>query len=75
MKTALRQIAFLPFGYLTDLWSWGVFNGDIRDTEYNRRWWKLRAKYQGIKPPVPRSEDDFDPGAFYPIFSGTSSIR
>lgn len=30
-------------------------------------WWELREKYQGIASPVPRSENDFDPGAKYHV--------
>jgi len=31
------------------------------------RWWELRLHYQGIVPPVPRSERNFDPAAKYHI--------
>lgn len=31
------------------------------------KWWELRLQYQGIVPPVPRSERDFDPGSKYHI--------
>ncbi|XP_028414004.1 angiotensin-converting enzyme-like [Dendronephthya gigantea] len=75
MKMAMRKVAFLPFGYLIDQWRWNVFNGKISEKEYNAKWWELRRKYQGIKPPVPRSEDDFDPGAKYHIPSDTPYIR
>ena len=75
MKTALREVAFLPFGFLIDQWRWKVFSGEIKDTEYNKKWWELRTKYQGIKPPVPRSEEDFDPGAKYHIPGDTPYIR
>ena len=75
MKMAMRKIAFLPFGYLIDQWRWDVFNGNIKETEYNARWWELRRQYQGIKPPVERSEKDFDPGAKYHIPGDTPYIR
>ncbi|MBI3178747.1 MAG: M2 family metallopeptidase, partial [Deltaproteobacteria bacterium] len=29
--------------------------------------WRLRTKYQGVTPPVARSEADFDPGAKYHV--------
>ena len=35
----------------------------------------LRTKYQGIVPPVKRTEADFDPAAKYHIASGTPYIR
>jgi peptidyl-dipeptidase A len=75
MKMALSKIAFLPFGFLIDQWRWNVFNVKISSEEYNRKWWELRTKYQGIKPPVCRSEKDFDPGAKYHIPANTPYIR
>ena len=35
----------------------------------------MRLRYQGIKPPVSRSEKDFDPGAKYHIPADTPYIR
>ena len=75
MNVALKIIAFLPFGYLVDHWRWNVFNGNIKEPEYNAKWWELRSKYQGIKPPVPRSEDDFDPGAKFHIPADVPYVR
>lgn len=74
-KTGLEKIAFLPFGYLMDLWRWGVFKGEVSPEEYNKHWWKLRHEYQGIEPPVHRSEEDFDPGAKYHIVAAVPYIR
>jgi peptidyl-dipeptidase A len=67
MRQALDKIAFLPFGLLVDQWRWKVFSGEIKPEDYNKTWWDLRLKYQGIKPPVERSEKDFDPGAKYHV--------
>ena len=67
MKLALDKIAFLPFGKMIDQWRWAVFDGRIKPSQYNAAWWDLRRKYQGIAAPVPRSEQDFDPGAKYHI--------
>ncbi len=63
LDTALEKVAFLPFGLLVDKWRWDVFSGKIKPENYNKAWWELRTKYQGIAPPVARSEADFDPGA------------
>ena len=63
LRTALDKVAFLPFALALDTWRWQVFSGEIKPTDYNKAWWSLRAKYQGIVPPVERSEADFDPGA------------
>lgn len=67
LKMALNRVAFLPFGLLVDQWRWGVFSGKIPPENYNKAWWDLVRKYQGLKPPVVRSESDFDPGAKYHI--------
>ncbi len=75
MKMALDKIAFLPFGKLIDQWRWGVFSGEIKPADYNKAWWELREKYQGVAPPLPRSEEDFDPGAKYHIPGNTPYTR
>jgi peptidyl-dipeptidase A len=67
MKDALDKIAFLPFGLLMDKWRWDVFSGKTKPADYNKRWWELRTKYQGIAPDSARGEDHFDPGAKYHI--------
>ena len=74
-KMALCKIAFLPLGSMIDQWRWKVFSGDINDANYNAEWWKLRTKYQGIKPPVERSQKDFDPGCKYHIPANAPYIR
>jgi peptidyl-dipeptidase A len=63
LRQALEKVAFLPFGLVVDKWRWEVFDGTVKPEEYNRGWWELRKKYQGIVPPVERSEKDFDAGA------------
>lgn len=75
MKDALDKVAFLPFGLLIDQWRWKVFAGEIGPDDYNRGWWELREKYQGIRPPVARSEANFDPGAKYHIPANTPYSR
>jgi len=63
LRTALDKVAFLPFGLLVDKWRWQVFSGKVTSASYNQAWWELREHYQGIAPPVPRTESDFDAGA------------
>jgi peptidyl-dipeptidase A len=67
LERSLDKVAFLPFGLLVDQWRWKVFSGEIKPADYNKTWWELRRKYQGIAPPVARSEADFDPGAKYHV--------
>jgi peptidyl-dipeptidase A len=75
MQQALDSLAFLPFGKLIDEWRWGVFSGEVSPDNYNAAWWDLRLKYQGIAPPVERSEADFDPGAKYHVPNNVSYTR
>jgi peptidyl-dipeptidase A len=75
MRLALAKIAFLPFGKLIDQWRWDVFAGRVTPEHYNEAWWKLREQYQGVAPPLERSEADFDPGAKYHIPANTPYAR
>ena len=75
LHTALDKIAFLPFGLLIDKWRWEVYSGQVTPDHYNSAWWALREKYQGIAPPVARSEADFDPGAKYHIRGNVPYMR
>jgi peptidyl-dipeptidase A len=74
-QIGLDKIVFLPFGYLMDLWRWDVFEGKITPDEYNCKWWELREKYQGVEPPVNRTDQDFDPAAKYHIIASVPYIR
>jgi peptidyl-dipeptidase A len=74
-KMALSKVAFLPFGKLIDQWRWDVFSGKTKPDGYNAAWWALRQKYQGIAPPAPRSENDFDPGAKFHVPANTPYTR
>ena len=75
LHTALDKIAFLPFGLLIDKWRWEVFSGQVKPADYEKAWWSLREKYQGVAPPVDRTEADFDPGAKYHIPANTPYAR
>ena len=75
MKMALDKVAFLPFGLMIDKWRWDVFSGKTPKAKYNEAWWALRKQYQGIAPPVARSEADFDPGAKYHVPASTPYVR
>ncbi len=75
MKMALDKVAFLPFGKLIDQWRWDVFSGKTPPSEYNKAWWELRRRVQGVAPPVARSEADFDPGAKYHVPGNVPYVR
>jgi peptidyl-dipeptidase A len=67
LRRALEKVAFLPFGLMIDQWRWKVFSGEVTPQNYNKVWWELRQKYQGVAPSVARDEKDFDPGAKYHV--------
>ncbi len=75
LKQALDRVAFLPFGLMIDQWRWKVFSGEIKPEDYNKSWWALRLKYQGVAPPVQRTEADFDPGAKYHVAANVPYTR
>ncbi len=75
LRQAMDKVAFLPFGLLVDKWRWGVFAGQTTPANYNKAWTDLRLQYQGIAPPVARTEADFDPGAKYHIPGNTPYTR
>ncbi|MBA3676206.1 MAG: M2 family metallopeptidase [Sphingosinicella sp.] len=75
LRQAMDKVAFLPFGLLVDKWRWGVFNGTISPANYNKGWNDLRLQYQGIVPPVARTEAQFDAGAKYHIPGNTPYTR
>jgi peptidyl-dipeptidase A len=75
LRRAMDKIAFLPFGLMIDQWRWKVMDGSLKPADYNKGWWELREKYQGVAPPVARSEKDFDPGAKYHVPANTPYTR
>ena len=60
---------------MIDRWRWGVFDGSIKPDDYNKAWWDLKAKYQGVAPVSARGEEFFDPGAKYHVPGNTPYTR
>jgi len=75
LQQALEKVAFLPFGLVIDKWRWEVFSGRVKPEQYNKAWWDLREKYQGVAPPLARTEADFDPGAKYHVPGNVPYMR
>jgi peptidyl-dipeptidase A len=75
MRQALAKVAFLPFGLMIDRWRWGVFDGSIPKSDFNKAWWDLKAQYQGVAPASARGEEFFDPGAKYHVPGNTPYTR
>nr|CAH7718565.1 unnamed protein product [Callosobruchus chinensis] len=74
-KMALDKVVFLPFALVMDKWRSDVFSGKVGKEQYNCHWHLLSEQYQGIKPPVLRSEIDFDPGSKYHIPANIPYVR
>jgi peptidyl-dipeptidase A len=67
LNRALEKVAFLPFGYLVDQWRWKVYSGEVQPKDYDKVWWELREKYQGVQRPAPIEVNGFDAGAKYHV--------
>ncbi|KAG8040987.1 hypothetical protein G9C98_001975 [Cotesia typhae] len=72
---AMEKLPLLPFSIAVDRWRYDVFRGIVNREEYNCHWHRMMEVYAGIKPPVLRSEDDFDPGAKYHIPANVPYVR
>ncbi len=75
MKQALDKVAFLPFGLLVDQWRWKVFSGEAKPADYNKAWWDLRRKYQGVAEPNVRPGDAFDAAAKFHVAANVPYTR
>ncbi|CRK96558.1 CLUMA_CG009925, isoform A [Clunio marinus] len=64
---AMDKVVFLPYALALEQWRFDVFSKKVHKEQFNCHYWLLREKYGGIKPPVLRSELDFDPGAKYHV--------
>lgn len=58
MHMALKKISYAPFAYLVDLWRYHVFRNGVQNM--NAAWWDLRLRFQGVVPPIPRTEQHLD---------------
>ena len=52
-----------------------MFSGAITPQNYNKAWWDLKLKYQGVAPVTARGEEFFDPGAKYHVPANTPYTR
>jgi peptidyl-dipeptidase A len=75
LQGALDKVAFLPFGLVVDKWRWDVFSGAVSPAEYNSSWWEMRRRYQGVAPPSPRADEEFDPGAKFHVPANVPYMR
>ena len=61
LKDALNYIVFIPFasGTMTGF-EHDLYAENLSPDEFNKRWWELAKKYQGIVPPEVRGEEYMD---------------
>lgn len=61
LREALNYVVFTPFsaGTMTRF-EYDLYENNLPKDQYNKRWWELALKYQGIVPPVARTEDYCD---------------
>ncbi len=61
MKEALNYVVMMPWaaGVMTEF-EYELYGKNLPENEYNKRWWELVAKYQGIVPPSERGEEYCD---------------
>lgn len=75
MQMALDNVAFMPFGYLIDLYRWKVFDGSIPPEKLNEEWWRMRRDLEGLIPPVSRNENNLDAVSYFHIAYDVPHIR
>ncbi|XP_072937793.1 angiotensin-converting enzyme-like protein Ace3 [Epargyreus clarus] len=73
MSMALEKVAYQPFAFMVDQWRWSVFEDGVQNM--NTRWWQMKLRYQGVTPPIIRTEADFDPGSKYHVISDQEYIK
>jgi len=61
LKEALSNIVFLPFsaGVMTEFEN-ALYAENLPKDEFNKKWWELAKKYQGMVPPTDRGEEFCD---------------
>lgn len=61
LKEALNFVVFIPFSTGTmSMFEHELYSNNLPANEFNKRWWELAAKYQGIAPPAVRGEEYCD---------------
>jgi peptidyl-dipeptidase A len=61
LKEALNFVAYTPFSTETmPRFEYELYEKNLPQDQYNRLWWELARRYQGIAPPVARGEEYCD---------------
>ncbi|MEZ4803418.1 MAG: M2 family metallopeptidase [Gelidibacter sp.] len=58
LKEALNYVVFLPFsaGVMTEFEN-ALYAENLPKDQFNKKWWELSKKYQGMVPPTERGEE------------------
>ncbi len=61
LREALNYVAYMPFatGTMTRF-EYDLYENNLPKDQYNKRWWELALKYQGVIPPGERGEEYCD---------------
>ncbi len=61
LKEALNYVILIPWasGVMTQFEK-GLYSDDLPKDEFNKSWWSIKRKYQGIVPPTERGEEYCD---------------
>ena len=61
LKEALNYVVFLPFsaGVMVEFEN-ALYAENLPKDEFNKKWWELAKRYQGMAPPTERSEEFCD---------------
>jgi peptidyl-dipeptidase A len=61
LKEALNYVVFIPFSTGTmSMFEHDIYANNLPADQFNKRWWELAKKYQGIAPPKERGEEYCD---------------
>lgn len=74
-RMALEKVVSLQFVYALESFRYEVFRGEIDPEEYNCEYWEYMLRVLGVKPPVTRYAEDFDPPAKYHVSSDVEYAR
>jgi peptidyl-dipeptidase A len=61
LKESLEYIVFIPWsaGVMTEFEN-KLYSNNLPKDQFNKKWWELKKKYQGIVPPYERGEEFCD---------------
>jgi peptidyl-dipeptidase A len=61
MKEALEYIVHIPWGSGTMTeFEYNLYSKNLPENQYNKLWWELAKRFQGIEPPMARGEEYCD---------------